>query len=247
MKGTPAAKPQKVLPLVVDITYEAVRSVVIKYAEQHGGKHWLSTKSVALLMNGWDGVSQFQNKSYGRACDKLQHAPGYTHHLSLTSAQAMAIRKRLDKLVEEKLVEKARGHTDGNNSWGYRWITDGMKARRVTIATNGASARDLARRLSLALGGDGESGVTPFLTPDDTYGIRVNLYGSTAERILEAIHMAGVSPDFFTNKHWEILTSHGEVTGCCADRADVRREEPDATFREVAIEKCRGCKGGLDT
>ncbi len=240
-------KPHKVLPLPSDITYEAVRNAVVKYAEQHGGKYWLSTRSVILLLNGWDGVSQFQNKSYGRACAKLQQAPGYTHHLTPTSGQSTAVRKQLDKLVEEKLVEKERGHTDGNNSWGYRWITDAMKAERARRKEIGAEAKDVARRLSLALGGDGESGVTPFITPDDGIGIRVNLYGTTAERILDVISMAGVSPDFFTNKHWEILTPSGEVMGCCADRADVRREEPDATFREVAIEKCRGCKGGLDT
>ena len=97
-------------------------------------------------------------------------------------------------------------------------------------------------RLSLALGGDGESGVKPFLTPDDTIGIRVNLYGKTAERLLEAIKLADVSPDFLTGKHWEILSREG-VMGCTEDRDDVRREEPDATFREVDIAKCSSCHG----
>jgi len=240
-------KPEKILPRPDDITYEAVRNAVVKYAEQHGGKYWLSTNLVIALMNGWDGDSTYSSKSYQRALGKLQQRPGYDIHQRPTSSQATAIRKQLDKLVEEKLVEKERGHTDGNNSWGYRWITDGLKAQRELRREVGTQAKDIARRLSLALGGDGESGVTPFITPDDGVGIRVNFYGTTAERLLEVIHMAGVGPDFFTGKHWEILTSSGEVMGCTADRSDVRREEPDAAFREVALEKCRGCKGGLDT
>lgn len=247
MKGTPAPKPQKILPMPVDITYEAVRTAVVRYAEQHGGKYWLSTNSIIDLMNGWDGTSTFNNKSLERARKKLKQAPGWDTHQRPTSAQATALRKQLDKLVEEGVVEKERGHTDGNNSWGYRWITDAMKAERALRREVGAEAKDLARQLSLALGGDGESGVTPFITPDNGVGIRVNLYGTTAQRILDVISMAGVSPDFFTDKHWEILTPSGEVMGCTGDRADVRSSEPDAKFREVKIEKCRGCKGGLDT
>lgn len=235
-------KPQKILPMPVDITYEAVRAQVIKYAEQHNGKYWLSTNLVIALMNGWDGTTTYSNKSYERALTKLQQAPGYTHHRSPTSSQATAMRKQLDKLVEEKLVEKERDHTDGNNSWGYRWITDAMRANRELRRDVGAQAKDIARRLSLALGGDGESGVQPFITPDDSVGIRVNLYGATAERLLEAIKMAGLSPDFFTGKHWEILTSRGEVQGCTADREDAREE--GTTFREVTIDKCRSCHGG---
>lgn len=241
MKGTPAAKPQKILPMPVDITYEAVRTQVIKYAEQHGGKYWLSTNLVIALMNGWDGTYTHNNKSYERALKKLQQKPGWDINQRPTSAQATAMRKQLDKLVEEKLVEKERGHTDGNNSWGYRWVTDVMKADRAKRKDVGTQAKNIARRLSLALGGDGESGVQPFLTPDDGIGIRVNLYGTTAERLLEAIKMSGCSPDFFTGKHWEILTSRGEVQGCTADREDAREE--GSTFREVAIAKCRSCRG----
>ncbi len=59
--------------------------------------------------------------------------------------------------------------------------------------------------------------------------------------------MAGCSPDFFTDKHWEILTFDGEVMGCTGDREDVRREEPNAKFNEIKLENCRGCNGGLNT
>jgi hypothetical protein len=197
MKGTPAAKPQKILPKPVDITYEAVRAVVVKYAEQCSGKYWLSTNSIIDLMNGWDGDGRYQNASLTRARKKLQQQPGWTTHERPTSSQASAVRKHLDKLVEEKLVEKDRGHTDGNNSWGYRWITDAMRTQREVRRTIGTEATELARKLSLALGGDGESGVKPFLTPDDDIGIRVNLYGKTAEQLLAAIELAGVGPDFF--------------------------------------------------
>jgi len=191
------AKPQKILPMPADITYEAVRARLIKYAEQHGGKYWLSTNRIIDLMNGWDGVDTYNSKSLERARKKLQQASGYTHHQSPTSTQASAVRKQLDKLVEEKFVEKERGHTNGNNSWGYRWVTDAMKVARAKRQDVGTQAKTIARRLSLALGGDGESGVTPFLTPDDGIGIRVNLYGKTAERLLEVIEKVGIAPAFF--------------------------------------------------
>jgi hypothetical protein len=200
MKGTPAAKPQKITPAPADITYDRVRDLVLKYAEQHDGKYWLSTNLVIALMNGWNGDSVYQNASYTRARKKLQQLPGYTTHEMPTSSQASAMRKQLEKLAEEKLVEKARGHTDGNNSWGYRWITDAMKAERELRRDVGAQAKDVARRLSLALGGDGESGVTPFITPDNGIGIRVNLYGTTAERLLHAIEVSCLEPAFFRVK-----------------------------------------------
>lgn len=241
VKGTSAAKPQKIRPLPVDITYEAVRNLFIKFAAKPG-ERWLSTNLIIALMNGWDGDSTYNNKSYTRALSKLQQKPGWDTHERPTSAQATAVRDQLNRLVGMGLVEKERGHTDGNNSWGYRWITDAMKAKRAARKDVGAQAKDIARRLSLALGGDGESGVQPFITPDDGIGIRVNLYGTTAERLLEAIKMAGLGPDFFTGKHWEILTSRGEVQGCTADRDDAREE--GSTFREVAIDKCRSCHGG---
>lgn len=231
-------------PLPSEITYERVRDAARRYSEQHASKYWLSTKQVIDLLNGWDGDSAYRNKSLDRARKKLQYYPGTDLHERATAAQLLAVRKQFDKLVEEKLVEKARGHTDGNNSWGYRWITQAILDQRAATAASWATAQALARRLSIALGGDGESGVKPFLTPDNTFGIRVQLYGATAERLLDVIEMAGCSPDFFTGKHWEIIgPATGEVMGCCADRADVRHAEPDATFREVAIEKCRGCKG----
>jgi len=234
-------KPQKILPLPRDITYDVVRALFVKYAEHHNGKHWLSTNLVIALMNGWDGTSTYNNKSYQRALLKLQQKLGWDTHQRPTSAQRGAVQKQLNKLVEEKLVEKEAGHTDGNNSWGYRWITDAMKAERALRRDVGAQAKDTARRLSLALGGDGESGVTPFITPDNGGGIRVNLYGTTAERLLEAIKASGLGPDFFTGKHWEILTSRGEVQGCTADRDDAR--EQGTAFREVKIENCSSCHG----
>lgn len=235
------AAQKRARPLPVDITYEAVRNVVFKFAEQ--GERWLSVSGVIDLLNGWDGKGTSQNASLARARKKLQQQPGTTDHERPTSTQMAATRKQLDRLVEEKLIEKERGHTDGNNSWGYRMVTDAMKAKRVERQEVGAQAKDVARRLSLALGGDGESGVQPFLTIDDTIGVRVNLYGATAERLLEAIKESGLSPDFFTGKHWEILTPDGEVMGCTADREDVRESEPDATFREVKIENCSSCEG----
>ncbi len=242
MKGTPAAKPRKILPLPVDITYEAVRNLFIKFAAKPG-ERWLSTNLIIALMNGWDGDGTYNNKSYTRALSKLQQKPGWDTHERPTSAQATAVRDQLNRLVGMGLVEKERGHTDGNNSWGYRWITDAMKTKRVQRQIVSAAGKDIAWRLSIALGGDGESGVTPFMTPDDTIGIRVNLYGATAERLLEAIKQSGCSPDFFTGKHWEILARDGEVAGCTADREDARGNDPDATFREVAIDKCRSCHG----
>lgn len=68
----------------------------------------------------------------------------------------------------------------------------------------------------------------------------------TKRALPEAITMADVSPDFFTGKHWEILTPTCEVMGCTGDRNDVRREEPEATFREVKITDCSSCRGGTD-
>jgi hypothetical protein len=185
----------KIKPAPSDITYDVVRDALRAYANQY--KYWLSTTRVIDLLNGWDGNGRHQNKSFDRARRKLQQAPGFTHHETPTSGQRTAVRKHLDKLVEEGLAEKERGHTDGNNSWGYRWITDALKAERAKRQDVGAQAKDIACRLSLALGGDGESGVTPFITPDNGIGIRVNLYGMTAERLLEVIEKAGVAPSFF--------------------------------------------------
>lgn len=236
-KKAPAPK-----PLPSEITYDRVRDLVVEFAAKPGAR-WLSVLNAIDLMNGWDGEATWQNASFTRARKKLQQEPGWTTHEKPTSAQMTATRKQLDKLVEEKLVEKERGHTDGNNSWGYRWITDALVAKRNARQETGAKAKHLARRLSLALGGDGESGVTPFLTPDDGIGIRVNLYGTTAERLLEVIKMADVGPDFFTGKHWEILTPTGEVMGCTGDRDDVRHNEPGVAFREVDVTKCKSCKG----
>jgi hypothetical protein len=199
IKGTPAAKPQKITPAPADITYDRVRDLIVKYAADERG-YWLAVNRVIDLMNGWDGTSTFQNASLARARKKLQQHPGWTTHETPTSGQASATRKQLEKLVEEGVVEKARGHTDGNNSWGYRWITDAMRAKRVERQTTGTQAKELARRLSLALGGDGESGVQAFITPDDTIGIRVNLYGKTAERLLHAIEVSCLEPAFFKVK-----------------------------------------------
>jgi hypothetical protein len=241
VKKAPAPRPRP-----SEITYERVRELLVKHAKEHR-EGWLAVVSIIDLMNGWDGKGVYNNASLIRARKKLQQHSGWTTHERPTSAQASAVRKHLDKLVEEKVVEKARGHTDGNNSWGFRWITFAMLAKRVEQQVVSEKAQDIARRLSLALGGDGESGVKPFLTPDDTIGIRVNLYGQTAERLLEALKMADVSPDFFTGKHWEIVgPTTGEVMGCTADREDVRREEPDATFREVKIAECSSCHGGAE-
>jgi hypothetical protein len=173
-------------PLPSEITYDRVRDLFIKHAaEQREG--WLSTNLVIDLMNGWDGKATWQNASYVRARKKLQQHPGWTTHESPTSAQATAMRKQLDKLVEEKLVEKERGHTDGNNSWGYRWITQAMRDERVQLRDIGARGRDLARQLSVALGGDGESGAQAWITPDHTIGIRLNLYEKTAQALLEVL------------------------------------------------------------
>ena len=227
-------------PLPSEITYDRVHDLLVTFADN---ERWWSVLNVIDLMNGWDGNGTWSNASLTRARKKLQHYPGTDIHERPTAAQMTATRKQLDKLAELKLVEKARGHTDGNNSWGYRWITDTITAKRNERRETMAKAKHLARRLSLALGGDGDSGVQPFLTPDDKIGVRVNLYGETAERLLEAIKVADLSPDFFTGKHWEILTPSGEVMGCTADREDVRREEPDATFREVKIEACSSCRG----
>lgn len=237
---TKTKKPHIPKPLPSEITYDRVHDLLVTFSDK---PRWLSVLNVIDLMNGWDGNGTWSNASLTRARKKLQYHPGADTHERPTSAQMTATRKQLDKLVEMKLAEKERGHTDGNNSWGYRWITDALVAARNARAETSAKAKHLARRLSLALGGDGESGVTPFLTPDDKIGIRVNLYGETAERLLEAIKAADLSPDFFTGKHWEILTSRGEVMGCTADREDVRREEPDATFREVKIADCSSCHG----
>ena len=51
----------------------------------------------------------------------------------------------------------------------------------------GARGRELARKLSLVLGGDGESGVQAWITPDNTIGIKINLYEQTAKTLLEVL------------------------------------------------------------
>lgn len=187
-------------PLPREITYDRVRALVTKHADEHRGG-WLSVLGVIDLMNGWDGGSTWGNASLSRARKKLRNFPGTTDHETATSSQMSATRRQLDKLAEEKLVEKERGHTDGNNSWGYRWITDALKTKKANRATAFAQAKELARRLSLALGGDGTSGTQPFLTPDETVGVRVNLYGTTAEQLLALIEHVGVGPDFFKGKN----------------------------------------------
>ena len=226
-------------PLPSEITYARVRELVLEQSQRN--RSWMSVNLVIDLMNGWDGQSTYQNKSLTRARKKLQQNPGVDTHERPTSSQASAMRKQLDKLAEEKLVEKARGHTDGNNSWGYRWITTEIQAEYDEAGSKLKEARALAREVSLALGGDGESGVQPLLNPDRTIAVRVTMREVTARRLLEALKQSGLSADFFTGKHWEILTMDGQdVQGCTADRGDA---DHDARFREVKIKDCRSCHG----
>lgn len=229
-------------PAPSDITYQRVYALMLEQSQRD--RSWMSVNLVIDLMNGWDGQSTFQNKSFQRARKKLLQNPGVDTHERPTSSQASAMRKQLDLLVEAKLVEKERGHTDGNNSWGYRWITTEIQAEYDEAGTKLKESRALAREVSLALGGDGESGVQPLLTPDRTIAVRVTMREVTARRLLEALKQSGFSSDFFTGKHWEILTMDGkDVQGCTADRGDARGNDPDARFREVKIADCQSCHG----
>jgi hypothetical protein len=50
-------------------------------------------------------------------------------------------------------------------------------------------------------------------------------------------------------KHWLIVSGFtNEPIGCCEDRADGRRENPEATFREVSDDECPVCRelGGCE-
>ena len=229
-------------PAPSDITYARVFTLMREQSQRN--RSWMSVNLVIDLMNGWDGQSTYQNKSLQRARKKLQQNPGVDVHERPTSSQASAMRKQLDLLVEAMLVEKARGHTDGNNSWGYRWISPEIRAEYDEAGVKRTESRALARAVSLALGGDGESGVQPMLNPDRTIAVRVTMREVTARRLLEALKQSGLSADFFTGKHWEILTMDGkDVQGCTADRGDARGNNPDARFREVAIKDCRSCHG----
>lgn len=219
------------------ITLERVRQTL----SAQKSTRFFATYEIIDLMNGWDGSYMPPNKSLYAARSKLQQAKGMTHHEQPTSAQAKALRKQLFELSCQGLVEMQRGGGRSNNSYSYRWITQALRDQKATRLTEGNRAKALARRMSLALGGDGESGVTPLINPDNTISVRVTLRETTAERLLVAID--DYSPDFFSGKHWEILTSQGEVMGCTADREDVRREEPDAKFLEVERKDCRNCNG----
>jgi hypothetical protein len=149
--------------------------------------NWYAVHAVIDVMNGWDGGWDPRNKTMATARRKLQQAPGSTHHEMPTSGQASATRKQLEQLVVEGVVEKQQGGGRSNNSWSYRWITQAMRDRCELLRDVGARGRELARKLSIALGGDGESGVQAWITPDNTIGIKINLYEKTASALLDVL------------------------------------------------------------
>ena len=173
-------------PALAEITYDRVRDVLVRMAGTDKG-NWYAVYNVIDILNGWDGLWMPPNKSLTAARKKLQQAPGSTHHEMPTTAQARLTRMQLDKLVEEGVAEKQRGGGRSNNSWSYRWITNAMLHERAQLRDVGARGRDLARKLSLAFGGDGESGVHAWITPDNTIGIKINLYEQTAQALLDVL------------------------------------------------------------
>jgi len=179
-------KPKLPQPALAAITYERVRDVLVRMAETHK-VNWYAVHAVIDIMNGWDGRWMPPNKSLTAARKKLQQEPGCTTHEHPTSAQSRLTRMQLDKLVTEGLVEKRAGGGRSNNSWSYRWITQAMRDQRELQHNVGARGRELARKLSLALGGDGESGVQAWITPDDTIGIKISLYENTASTLLDVL------------------------------------------------------------
>jgi hypothetical protein len=236
-------------PIPSLITYERVREALQRtLAWKDTSSHWFGTLHVLDILNGYDGglEEKARDKSRSKARDKLQHAPGYTHHRTATSAQMAAVRRQLEHLVDEKLAEKQRGGRS-NNGYVYRWLTPAITEQRDGLVAASVQAKALARRLSLALGGTGDSGVQPIVNPDGTIGVRVSFSARTANLLLGVLDAdAETHPDRFADrsKHFEIISPYGEeVMGCCWDRSDVLREEPDAGFREVAVENCSSCHG----
>jgi hypothetical protein len=179
-------KPKLPQPALTAITYDRVRDVLTRMAEVYK-VNWYAVHAVIDVMNGWDGGWDPRNKTMAAARKKLQQALGSTHHEMPTAAQARLTRLHLDKLVEEGLVEKERGGGRSNNSWSYRWITQAMRDQRELQRNVGARGRNLARQLSIALGGDGESGVQAWITPDNTIGIKISLYEKTAHTLLDVL------------------------------------------------------------
>lgn len=196
-------KPEVVaFPKPQDITYDRVKALLEQLATHN--TNYYSIIKLLDVMNGLDPKwceRPYYDKEYAewdKACKKarkkLQQAPGMTHHETPTSGQASAVRKHLNKLIEEKLVEKRAGGGLSNNSYSYRLVTAELLADRneKDIAKHKATgqANALARMLSLALGGKGWNGAKPLVTADGgkyTVGVQLTISADKALRLLSVL------------------------------------------------------------
>jgi hypothetical protein len=180
LKMPPNKIPQ---PLPRSITYDLVR-ITLEHAAGKYPTSYYAIHAIIDLFNGWDGNPTYNNPTLHAARKKLQQDSGSSNHEMPTPAQSAAVRKQLERLVIEGVAEKARGMGRSNNSWGYRWITQKMRDQRADKKALGDRGKALARQMSLAFGGDGESGVKIIITPDNTLGIQVTFSEGTAVRYL---------------------------------------------------------------
>lgn len=167
--------PKKPQPEPATITFDRVRDHLLVFSEDEGpfGPKWAAVHEVIDLMNGWDG--KWASPTLGKARRKLQQAKGSSTHEHPTSAQASATRGHLEALVKLGLAEMRRGGGRSNNSFSYRWITQAMRDRTEARSKAGERAKETARRLSLAFGYDGESGVKALFNPDSSISFQVTV------------------------------------------------------------------------
>lgn len=236
-------------PRASDITYAAVRAAVEKTATWPSHHpQWLTPTTIIDILNGYDATAANPRASLQAAKAKLQRKDAWGQVArDPTAAQASAARRHLDKLTDEKLVEKQAGRGGGTRGFGYRWITAAVLDEHLAKADRQAAAAGLAARTRATFGiaADSSAVATGYTGNLELY-VTVRLSAASMERLLGLCEKYNITGDRLRAPHFEIVDSFSQaVTGCTDNEREARdrtgpREAP-LEFREVRREACRAC------